>query len=324
MSATRLSRIAYLQRGCHVAETLSFDEAKKLHTLKGASVAFGVFDGVHLGHKFLIECAAEAAVASDVSLVVLTFDKDPDELLRPLKVKKLLSNEERLDAIAACGVDAIVVLPFTQSLAKMNPHDFMEYAFGKNTPSLLHVGYDFTFGYKAEGTLKDLEDWGRSKRMEVLGHQLKSRDQIPISATRIRRLLQAGKVSAAANLLGYPYSITGKVIRGRGDGAEFGFRTANINIDDEYKCIADGVYGGYVDVDGKTYKAAVSVGVSPMFVSTATSNCEAHLIDFEGDIYGKNITIRFETYLRPMMRFSNTEYLVKMVNDNIAWINDNL
>lgn len=296
----------------------SFDSS----VFNGASCAFGVFDGLHEGHRYLIEQACATAAQGQRSLV-LTFDIDPDEVFHPERLRKLMSNDRRLNALMRTGVDDVVVLPFIPEWYSMDPLDFLEELFGENAPAYLHVGEDFRFGARAAGTVQTLDDWGIAAGCNIRAHHLLSSDGKPITATRIRLLLADGHVKDAAALLGRPYRMIGTVVKGRGEGAALGFATANMNVPDRDRVVGDGVYAAYARVCGQTCKAAVSVGVAPTF-ENATANIEAHLLDFDGDIVGKELGLDFVKFLRPMMKFDSADELVATVKGNIDWVRQNL
>ena len=290
----------------------------------GTSCAFGVFDGVHAGHRYLLAQARETAGRSGGKSVALTFDIDPDEVFHPDRLKKLMTNEERVRMLADSGVDVVAVLPFTRDFAASSPEEFLVQTFDGTVPSFLHVGYDFRFGAKASGTVDELEAWGASEGMRVVPHDLASADGRPITATRIRLLLAGGDVEEANRLLGRPYFMTGVVEPGRGEGADMGFRTANLVVPDQMRPLGDGVYAAYAHVDGVRYKAAVNVGVAATFADRATATCEVHLLDFSGDLYGKPVKVEFLYWLRPMRKFDDLDELIATVKGNIAWVRENL
>lgn len=172
-----------------------------------ASCAFGVFDGLHRGHRFLIDQARKTAGADNRS-VVITFDRDPDEVFHPQRLQKLMGNGERLDALEDIGADDLVVLPFTPQLYTLQPQEFLDSLFGLRPPAHLHVGEDFRFGAKAAGTVDDLQRWASDPKWgdgapKVHSHPLLEVDGAPITATRIRLLLQEGKQAEARRLLGH-------------------------------------------------------------------------------------------------------------------------
>lgn len=293
-----------------------------------ASCAVGVFDGLHTGHKFLIDQAIATAHSENGKnanrSMVITFDIDPDEVFHPNRLKKLMRNSDRLTALNSTGVNDVVVLPFTPELYSLSALDFLDALFGKSAPSHLHVGNDFRFGAKATGTVEDLRQWSAASGTHIHSHNLISADGSPITATRIRLLLEKGDVQSAAKLLGRPYYLYETVQKGRGDGTNFGFATANLEVKPHDRVLAEGVYAGYATVDNKRYKAAISVGVSPTFEEKSTANMEVHLLDFKGNLVGKTIKVEFIKRLRPMIKFDSTEDLITTVTHDINWVKENL
>ncbi len=308
-----------------MAEIYRVDASLDRDFFVGTSCAFGVFDGVHIGHRFLFDCAKETARESGGRSIALTFDIDPDEMFNPKRLRKLMTNDERLAMLATTGVDAVAVLPFTREFAASSPEDFLTQTFDDMPPAYLHVGFDFRFGARAAGTVEDLESWASSYSQTcICAHDLKTEDGVPVTATRIRKLLSQGNIEEANTLLGRPYFLTGIVEPGRGEGSDLGFGTANLITPEQMRALSDGVYAAWVEVDGERYKAAVNVGVAATFADTATATCEAHLLDFEGNLYGKQIKIEFMNWLRPMRVFDNVSDLVSTVENNISWVRENL
>ena len=300
------------------------DEEFDLRLLAGASCAFGVFDGLHVGHQYLIGCARDAAEALGARSMVLTFDIDPDEVFHADRLKKLMRNADRIQALERTGVDDVVVLPFTTEFCAQEPEQFLASMFAEGAPAQLHVGEDFRFGARASGTVETLEHWGSVVGCAIRAHHLVSADGKPITATRIRLLLEAGDVEGAAALLGRPYTLRETVQRGRGQGADFGFATANLQVKPHDRVLGEGVYAAYALVDGARYKAAVSVGVSPTFEAQSTANVEVHVLDFKGDLVGSSIGVEFMRYLRPMMKFDTTEELISTVTADIDRVRNGL
>lgn len=306
-----------------MAQVFEFDDGFDRTVLEDAACAFGVFDGVHLGHQAIIAGTVRMAGLDGAPSVIITFDRDPDEVFVP-GFKKLMANEARIRALAALDVDAVVVLPFTERLSRLDAPSFLERTFGNVIVGSMNVGRDFRFGHKALGTVDDLRLWGDRTGTAVYAYELETLDDVPITSTRIRKALAGGDVRAAAELLGRPYEVEAPVAHGRGEGADFGIRTANLRLPDDLCAVADGVYAAYALVDGKRYKAAVNVGVPLTFEGRAVDNVEAHLLDFSGDLYGKALTLEFMEWLRPMQRFDSEEQLVATITANIDWVRSNL
>ena len=184
-----------------MAEIVFLEDSDSRKVLAGSSCAFGVFDGVHRGHRFLMGEARQFAMENGGACVVLTFDVDPDELFHPDRLHKLLSNRERLAALAEAGADVVAVLRFDCEFAALEPVEFLHETFHGNLPACIHVGRDIRFGRKASGDLATLEAWGRANGVKVAGHDLLEQDGSPITATRIRLLIEAGEEEAARQLL---------------------------------------------------------------------------------------------------------------------------
>lgn len=303
----------------HVVDN-SFD----FSLFNGSSCAFGVFDGLHKGHRYLLDSAIASARDNGARSIAITFDIDPDEVFHPDRLKKLMRNADRLEALAASGVDDVAVLPFTPEFYSRNPEEFLRATFPDGAPAHMHVGEDFRFGARAAGTVDTLQAWGDRVGCEVFAHKLVSADGKPITATRIRLLLLDCKVDEATRLLGHPYALRETVQKGRGDGADFGFATANLQVKPHDRVLGEGVYAAYAIVGDTRYKAAVSVGVSPTFKAQSTANMEAHIIDFSDDLVDQPITLEFVAYLRPMIKFETTEELISTVKSNIDWVRNNL
>ncbi len=306
-----------------MAKVYKVDESFDHALFIGSSCAFGVFDGVHRGHKYLIEQAIRTASESGGKSIALTFDIDPDERFHADRLKKLMTNEQRVKALGDTGVDYVVVLPFTPAFSAQAPMDFMDATFGGCAPYAMHVGTDFRFGAKAAGTVAELHEWGDSRNTRICSHDLESFDGRPITATRIRLLLADGKIAAATELLGHPYTFQGVVLKGRGEGNDMGFATANLKLPAMMQVLGEAVYAAYVTVDGVRYKAAMSVGTAPTFAD-ATATCEVHILDFDGKIYGDVITVEPVEFLRPMIKFDSVEVLISTVKGNIEWVRENL
>lgn len=299
-----------------MAEVYRVDGQFDRSFFSGSSCAFGVFDGVHKGHQYLL---LQAQLTADGgSSIALTFDIDPDELFRSDTLKKLMSNEDRIALLSQSGVDAVCVLPFTRDFAQTTPLQFLHETFGSFAPKHLHVGSNFAFGVHASGHVEDLNSWAQSCGTRIHAHSLLNTKGNKVSATRIRSLLQEGAIEQANELLGHPFTFHERVVKGRSEGRAMGFRTANIQVPANRFVLASGVYAGIVRIHDKCYRAAISVGVAPMFPNTP-ANCEVHILDFEEDLYGQYIAVEFHTWIRPMIVFESTQDLIDEVMRNIEY-----
>lgn len=278
--------------------------------LGAAIAAVGVFDGVHLGHQALVRDAVLLARARGVTSVVVTFDRDPDQIVSPATAApQLLDLDQKLSFLSGLGPDAVTVVPFTAALANTAPLVFLdEVLLDAMEPVTVVVGADFRFGHRAEGDVGTLVRYGADHGFTVVAHDLVCADGLPITSTRIRSLVSDGDVRTAARLLGRPHRVRGTVRRGRGVGAELGFPTANLATDPYAALPAPGVYAARVEVDGVPYAAAVSIGVPPSFPE-ATDVFEVHLIGYDGDLVGRSLVVEFLERLRDQVAFSDTAAL---------------
>jgi riboflavin kinase/FMN adenylyltransferase len=289
------------------------------HEIGPAVIAIGVFDGVHIGHRQLIADTIAFAREKRCASCVLTFDRDPDQVVTPLNAApQLTSLAEKLRLISAVGPDAILVVPFDEWLASLPPDDFcIDVLLDAAEPLACVVGYDFRFGTKASGDADTLRALGSLHGFQVVTHPLVHHDGAPVTSTRIRALVAAGEVEQAATLLGRNHRLEGVVERGKGLGRTIGVPTANLRIGAEFALPAPGVYAGYATARGERHPAAISVGVPPMFPD-ATSALEAHLIGFDGDLYDTTVIVEFAHRLRDQRTFASTEALAEAMKADIA------
>jgi riboflavin kinase/FMN adenylyltransferase len=271
-----------------------------------AVVAVGVFDGVHLGHQALVRDAVLLARMNGVASVVVTFDRDPDQIVSPATAApQLLDLDQKLSFLSGLGPDSITVVPFTAALAGTAPLVFLdEVLLDAMEPVTVVIGHDFRFGHRAEGDVGTLTRYGAGHGFTVVAHELVCADSLPITSTRIRSLVAHGDVVAAARLLGRPHRVRGTVRRGRGVGAKLGFPTANLVTDPYAALPAPGVYAGRVELDGVACAAAVSIGAPPSFPE-ATDVFEVHLIGHDGDLVGRSLVVEFLERLRDQVAFDD-------------------
>ncbi len=284
-----------------------------------AIVALGVFDGVHIGHRALIADTVEHARRTGVSSAVLTFDRDPDQVVTPERAApQLLSLEDKVDLIAATGVDIVLVVPFCVRLAATTPERFLDLVVMQAfAPEAIVVGRDFRFGRHASGTVETLRTYGYEHGFRTIAHDLVTVDGEPVTSTRIRALITEGDVATAARLLGRLHRVGGRVVHGRGQGERvLGIPTANIIPRAHSALPADGVYAGRARIGDESYHAGISVGDPPTFPE-AHHALEAHLLGFAGDLYATGITLEFIARLRAHERFDTPEALAAVIRADL-------
>jgi len=291
-----------------------------MSNLGAATVAIGVFDGVHVGHQSLLRDTVTDADGRGVQAVAVTFDRDPDQVVSPsTAAPQLLTLADKLRYISDTGIDVILVVPFTPALAEMAPESFVDSTLvGAMRPASVHVGRDFHFGSRATGDITTLQRLGLTHGFEVCPHDLVTATGSPVTSTRIRALIAAGEIETATALLGRRPRVSGRVRRGRGEGAKLGFPTANIAPVPFAALPADGVYAGRAILeDGIEWAAAISVGTPPTFPE-ARDYLEAHLVAFEGDLYEQMVTLEFFEKLRDQQAYASLSDLTDAIAGDVA------
>jgi riboflavin kinase / FMN adenylyltransferase len=284
---------------------------------QAAAVAIGNFDGVHLGHRALVERARMLAAAHDARTVVLTFDPHPSSMFSTAP-KLLTSLTRRIELLGEAGADVVVVEPFTRELASSAANAFVDDVLIHSLrASAIVVGYDFTYGARAAGTTDALRAHGNRAGIEVDVMQAVECDGEIASSTRIRAHLRDGKLAEAERLLGRRWDIDGVVIHGAKRGRTIGVPTANIQPHGDLP-IAGGIYAVTLRVDGKDLPAVASLGTNPTFVDGGAQSLEVHVLDWDGDIYGKETRTTFIAKLRDEAKYDTIEALVTQIKADIA------
>lgn len=285
---------------------------------RGAAAAIGNFDGVHLGHQTVIDLTRNAADAADVPLGIMTFEPHPRSYFAPnLAPFRLMNAAAKASRMEKLGVQKLYEIPFNDGLAALSPRDFAQIVI-KDRLGLTHVvvGADFRFGNARAGTVTDLQAFGAEMGFGVTIAPIKNIGDTAISSTAIRTALSEGRPKDAANMLGHWHRIEGEVIHGEQRGRELGYPTANMSIDGLHPP-KFGVYAVKADVlDGPhagSYIGAASIGVRPMFGENVP-NCETYIFDFNGDLYGNQISIALVSFLRPELKFSGLGALITQMD----------
>jgi riboflavin kinase/FMN adenylyltransferase len=277
-------------------------------------VTIGAYDGVHRGHQAVIGEVRRRAAQAGARSVVITFDRHPASVVRPESAPRVLTDlDQKLELLAATGVDATVLVRFDPTQAAESPLDFARRVLVQCLAAqAVVVGEDFHFGKGREGNVVTLRDLGQVADFEVFPMPLLQRTDGPdesLSSTAIRRAMAGGQVELAALLLGHPFEARGVVVTGDQRGRLLGFPTANVEVPNVICLPADGVYAGYyVRPDGSEHPCAMNLGRRPTFYEHADhSLLEAHLLDFNADLYGERANVRFTHFLRSERKFDGFE-----------------
>ncbi len=293
----------------------------------GSAVTIGAYDGVHLGHRALLAELRARAVDDGLATVVVTFDRHPASVVRPDSAPRLLCDlDQKLELLASAGVDRTVVVRFDEERANETAEDFVNRELVDALDArLVVVGEDFHFGHGRKGNVALLAEMGTVAGFEVDGVSLSSESPgaLPVSSTRIRSLVGAGEVEAAATLLGRLHQVRGPVVSGdRRGGAELGFPTANLAVPSEICLPAPGIYAGWYErPDDSRHMAAVSVGRRPTFYGEGGDLLvEAFLLDFDADLYGEPARLSFAHRLRDELAFDSVDDLVVQMGRDVELV----
>lgn len=287
--------------------------------LKNAVVTIGTFDGVHAGHQQIIRRLNSIADERGGETVVLTFFPHPRMVLQPddNDLKLITTMKEREELLRKAGIDHLIIQPFSKEFSRLSAVEFVRDILVRQIGTkVLVIGYDHHFGRNREGSYKDLEEMA-----PVYGFQLeeipeKIINDVAVSSTKIRKALLEGNIAEAATLLGHDFTLDGTVVHGEKVGRKIGYPTANLDILESYTLIpADGIYAVTVEVDDSEYKGMLYIGNRPALNGTKRS-VEVNLFDFDKDIYGAMIRIRFKAFIRGDMNFESMDLLVKKMGED--------
>lgn len=271
----------------------------------GSALLLGNFDGVHLGHQELIK---EAKRISD-NPAVLLFDKNPAKFFGHKSIKVLTSLEDKMSLFKGFGVNEFVVVEVSPSFFALTPGEFIEFILKPLNPSSIVVGTDYSFGKNGSGNneiLKEHFDLHSLELLNIAGEK--------VSSQTIIKEIEDGDIEKANGFLGRDYFLKGEVVKGFGNGKKIGYPTANISLSEDYALPKVGVYKGYASIDGQRFNSIINVGKNPTIGKLDSPIVEAHILDFDGDIYGKMIEIGFISYLRGEKKFSSLEELKKQLD----------
>lgn len=285
--------------------------AELSHASGKASVAIGFFDGVHLGHQQILRQTISDARQFEAPAVVVTFDTHPSQVVAPDRSPKLIYTlDQRLNGIESLGADALLLLHFDKEFSLKSGEEFVrELVTGFGHVCSVCVGGDFTFGHRRSGNVGLLKSLGAEQGFSVHGLASVALDGETVSSTRIRAAIQRGEFDAASQMLSRPYSLAGKIVHGDQLGRQLGFPTANLDVAGLI-LPPNGVYAVHVNAANVARRAVANIGFRPTLGEASPSlRVEAHLFDFDGDLYGQNLELTFHQKLRDERKFDSIEEL---------------
>lgn len=278
------------------------------------SVALGTFDGVHIAHVNIINKAKDIAKENNLKCGIVTFDEIPANIVSNMHTLKLMNLEDKLRAFPE--VDFVYIEKFDKDFMNLSPEEFVGYLKNKVKAAIVTVGYNYHFGRNGAGDVQLLKSLCEKAGIQVHICKKEEIDGEPVSSTRIRKLIMDGKVENAEKLLGRPFRITGTVMQGLQNGKKMGIPTANILPKPDIVSVKQGVYAGICEVEDKVYKSVINVGNNPTFKAKNTT-IECHLLDFDGDIYNKTITVMFSKFIREEICFDSPDALANQILNDI-------
>ena len=277
-------------------------------------ITIGNFDGIHLAHQEILQRVVQEARERRVRSVVITFDPHPQRVLHPERQPfyLLTTLDEKVKLIESLGIDAVLLIAFTQAFSAMTAEAFVrEILWDKLRIQKVFIGHDYAFGNRKQGNEDFLRSMGGMLGFEVESINTFTVSDTTVSSTNIRKAVLGGDVAKAALLLGHPYSLSGTVIRGYQRGREIGIPTANIEPGKEL-LPANGVYAVVVDLEGVRHAGVLNVGFNPTF-SNEKLSVEVHIMNFDGELYGKGLTVSFIERIRSEMKFESPQKLVDQI-----------
>ena len=284
-------------------------------------LSIGVFDGVHLGHQHVLELLKREAARAQCLAGVVTFRKHPQTVLNPgLSIPSITSVEERVRLLQELGIDYVVPVTFTLEVSRITAREFVTLLQIHPRMRGLVTGPDFALGHRREGTLEVLATLGRELGFSVTVAEALSQRDRRVSSTTIRDAIARGDIRTASTLLGRPFALEGVVVRGEGRGGnELGYPTANVRTNPELAIPGDGIYATWAYIGDQQHKAATSIGVRPTF-GEGKRTVEAHVLDFQGNLYDQSIRLEFTHRLRDEMAFKNAEELKDQIQLDVELV----
>lgn len=298
-----------------------FYNTDTLPAFKDAVITIGTFDGVHMGHKVILQQIVKHAKEAGGESILITFEPHPRKLIAPDQPLKILTPlEQKLQLVLNEGVDHVVVAPFTQAFAGLSAEAYIkDFLVAKFKPKAIVIGYDHRFGHDRAGDIDLLKKYAATHSYTVYEIPAQLIEEATVSSTKIRNAIQAGHVSEATQMLGRHYSITGTVISGAKLGRTIGFPTANVQPQDADQLIPEkGVYAIQLQWKGQAYNGMLNIGNRPTVSNELTLHIEAHLFDFKEDIYNEMVEIIFVQRLRDEVKFPSLDALKEQLQKDKA------
>lgn len=287
-------------------------------------IALGNFDGIHLGHQKLIRSMVEKSKENNLVPSLLLFKRHTKAIIKSREPELITNIDQKINIAKNLGVEIICLIDFDDNLMKLTGEEFIcNIILKKINTKLIVVGFDYKFGHKASGDSDYLMELGKKYNIEVEVLPAVYDDKKVISSSNIRKLISSGKIEEVTHILGREYSVMGKVINGDNRGTKLGFPTANIELLDNYVIPKNGVYMTNTIIDNKKYVSATNIGYNPTF-DNKNLKFETYILDFNENIYGEMIEIKFIDFIRDDIKFNDVNSLIKQMELDIEWIKNKI
>jgi len=289
-------------------------------------ITIGTFDGVHIGHKAILKRLIKTAKKENLESIVLTFFPHPRTVLqKDAKIKLINTIDEREELFRKTGLDSLIIHPFTKDFSRLTAIEFVrDVLVNQLHLKKIIIGYDHRFGRNRNATIEDLKEFGKTYDFEVIEINAQQLEEVSISSTKIRKALQDGNIKTANQYLGYRFTLSGNIVKGRGIGKTLEFPTANLQLEEGYKLIPkEGVYIVQSEITGKKVFGLTNIGTNPT-VGGIKKTIETYFLDYNNNLYEQPIQLEFLTRIRDEMTFKSVEDLKKAIHNDEKFARDYL
>jgi riboflavin kinase/FMN adenylyltransferase len=299
----------------------TFNHINKYQSDRGSVVTIGTFDGVHQGHQKILDRVVHRATSDGLTSVLLTFFPHPRMVLQPLHDLKLINTiQERVDLVAARGVENVIIHPFSKEFSRTTAREYVEDILVQQLKAkVVIIGYDHRFGRNRSASIVELREFGKELGFEIVEISKKEVEEVAVSSTKVRTAIESGDVTTASEYLGRDFTLKGTVVSGRKMGRSLGYPTANLQVEETYKIVPrPGVYITTAQIQGKKYYGMTNVGVNPTVTDTMKQTIETYFLDLDQNLYGVTLELSFHERLRDEVKFDSVADLVHaMQHDEI-------
>ena len=301
----------------------SVHKLKDRNTIAESIISIGNYDGLHLGHQLIINNMLECSIKTKLPVVIITFNPHTNEVLYNTKNHLLMSLNQKIKKMKDFNLNYLCIVDFNEEIAKMEVDEFMSHIIKKYNPKFIYFGYDNKFGFKRRGSYDYFLNNNKFKNILPIKCDEYLHDNENVKSTKIKKLIESGKLIKANKLLGYKYNIAGNIIKGDNIGSSIGFPTANLSLEEDKQLIpANGVYSVNLIVDSNNYTAICNIGIRPTFNISTHLRIEIHVLNIDDiNLYEKKVIVEFNYKIRDEIKFDNIKDLKEQIKNDILSLN---